>query len=404
MAIRDAFVLALRTMTTARLRTALTMLGVVLGVASVLVLTGLGNGLRDGFDREFGSLNDGVYVFPTTPSTPGAVQRQRLIEADARALGDRSRVPAVATIIPGRSGTAVVRHGVKEVNTSVHGTTAGYLHTVARSIAVGRMITDADDANGNRVAVIGPKVVEQLFDGDPHAALGARIRVGRIPMEVIGVEDDGSDHTDNMVVLPLRTSRILFAGSDGLDWIVAITHGIEHVPAAVEQINQVMDRRHGITDPGLRDFVAQATLTKIREVTKYLTLLNWLSLAVGAISLVASTLGVANIMMITVHQRRTEIGIRKAIGATRRAIVHQFLIESTMLAGIGGALGAGLGLLLTATGRHYLPLFVPDLGRPDLPVAAVAGAFGISLLIGLLAGGYPAARAAALHPIEALRT
>jgi putative ABC transport system permease protein len=168
-------------------------------------------------------------------------------------------------------------------------------------------------------------------------------------------------------------------------------------------VTAILDDRHNITDTTERDFDAQAQQDFIDQATQFLTFLTLFTTAIGAISLVVGGIGVANIMLVSVTERTREIGIRKAIGATRRAILQQFLLESTILAGLGGALGVAIGLGLTFGAATVLPRVVADFPVPVVSPGSVVLALSVSLLIGLVAGGYPANRAARLRPIEALR-
>src|SRR5882757_256259 len=169
------------------------------------------------------------------------------------------------------------------------------------------------------------------------------------------------------------------------------------------QVYSIMDGRHNIKDPVARDYTATALQNLLDKATTFLSYLTLFTLAVAAMSLVVGGLGVANIMLVSVTERTREIGIRKAIGARRSAIMKQFLIESTMLAGIGGVIGILIGTTITLAAQVIIPKIAPDFGAPTVSVGAVALSFAVSLLIGLIAGGFPANRAARLQPIEALR-
>jgi putative ABC transport system permease protein len=165
-----------------------------------------------------------------------------------------------------------------------------------------------------------------------------------------------------------------------------------------------MDAQHEVDGgPDFRDYTLSATLDQVQKLNRYVTLLNWLTLTIGGIALFVGTLGVANIMMVTVTQRTKEIGIRKAIGARRSAILKQFLIESVVIAGLGGVVGAALGVLFTVVGGRFIEPLIPEISTPWVSGLSVVAVFGISLLIGLVAGTYPARRAAQLNPIDAIR-
>jgi putative ABC transport system permease protein len=400
---KEALVIAFRSLRSARLRTALTALGVVVGVAAVIFLVGLGNGMRDGFNKSWGQLSTAIIISKTNASLPGANPSRSLTEDDVAALENKSDAPDIASVTPLRNGLAITRFQDREFRGNIAGTTPTFLQVRNHYIVTGRMFTDQENAERKRVAVIGPKLVQYLFDGDNNKAVGSQVFIGRLAMTVIGVTEPGGDDQDAFTIVPINSARSLFAGSNWLNGIGIMAPSVQQVQPALDQIFKILDKQHEITDPGFRDYVPTALLIQIQEINKYLVLLNWVTLSVGAICLVIGTLGVANIMLVTVNNRTREIGIRKAIGARRSAIMRQFLIESVVLAGFGGLIGAALGVGLVIGGAKLLPVWVPQLGAPAVTLNVVFVVFGISLIIGLVAGCYPAIRAARMHPIDALR-
>jgi len=204
--------------------------------------------------------------------------------------------------------------------------------------------------------------------------------------------------------MPLGAARAyLFGGDDALTTVLVEVRSSEAVPAALDQITSILDARHDIDDPEGRDYSATAFQSLLDQANQFLGFITIFTSAVAGISLVVGGIGVANIMLVSVTERTREIGIRKAIGARRRAILQQFLLESTLLAGLGGLMGIAIGVAISVTAAIALPAAVPDFPPPVVSLPSVLLAFGISLLIGLVAGGYPANRAARLRPIEALR-
>ena len=177
----------------------------------------------------------------------------------------------------------------------------------------------------------------------------------------------------------------------------------ETVTAASNQITTILSDRHNIRDPAKRDFNVLALQQQIQDAAQFLSYLTLFTAAVAGISLIVGSIGVANIMLVTVTERTREIGIRKAIGARPRVILLQFLLESVFLSGLGGLMGIALGVGLALTGAAILPQFIPDFPVPAVDSASIVLSFTVSLLIGLNAGGYPAHRASRLRPIEALR-
>ena len=250
--------------------------------------------------------------------------------------------------------------------------------------------------------VLGTRPVSELFGGDAGGAIGQRVRIGRTAFRVIGVAKP--TRQDDVVYMPLGAARsYVLGGSDDVDSIIVNAASGAAVPTAQRQVNAVLDARHRITDPTERDFSAQAQQDIIDQASQFLTFLTLFTSAIAGISLVVGGIGVANIMLVSVTERTREIGIRKAIGATRRAILQQFLLESTVLAGLGGLLGVVAGLALAFGAGIVLPRAVPNFPVPAVSPGSVVLALSVSLMIGLVAGGYPANRAARLRPIEALR-
>jgi putative ABC transport system permease protein len=400
----EALVAALRSMRIAPLRTTLTACGIVLGITAVLALVGFTTGLRDGFSATFGDLSRAVLISKNAPRVPGEAAVP-LRESDIRALTAPGAAPAIDpdSVMPLRSGKAVLRFRDHQYRALVGGTSPGYLPVRNRTIAAGRMFTEQENADKERVIVLGTDVVNALFQGDMNAAIGSRVYVGRLSMKVIGVLAAAGQDQDLLSLAPVNAVRSLFAGTDMLNNIGFMAVSADKVETAVNQANQILDPLHKVRDAGQRDYTAQTNVVQLQRVATYIALIKWFTLAVAGIALFIGGLGVANIMVITVAERTHEIGVRKALGARRSAIMRQFLIEAMALAGLGGLGGVGLGVALVLAGRTLLPMYAPGYGVPQLSWTAAFAAFGVSLGIGLVAGGYPAFRAARMHPIDALR-
>jgi putative ABC transport system permease protein len=395
----EAMRIALRSLRANRLRSVLTSLGIIIGVTAVVVLVALGNGLQAGFTDQFASLTTQITVSPSE----GDRTAQPLTDADVAALADRTLAPDVATVTPVVSGSALLtQRGEPGYRTAITGTSASYADAVNLDLVTGVFFDEQQERAKAKVVVLGTGPVAELFAGNAGEAIGRRIRIGRTTFRVIGVARPAQQ--DDVAIMPLETARsYVLGGGDEVNSVLVGAASAPSVPAALEQVNTILSDRHDIRDPTERDFDARAQQDLLDQATQFLTFLTLFTSAIAGISLVVGGIGVANIMLMSVTERTREIGIRKAIGATRRAILQQFLLESTVLSGLGGLIGVGIGIAVSVTAGEVLPRLVPDFPPPAVSPGSVVLALSVSLLIGLVAGGYPANRAARLRPIDALR-
>jgi len=403
MYVREALIIALRSMGAARLRTALTMLSIITGVTAVIVLVGLGNGMKTSFNQSMGDLAAGITIAKSTGEVPGGNGARNLDDDDLEAL---AKAPDVTDITPLLSGVGVLHNGSDTYSATLVGTDSGWLKIRNREVEYGRFFTDEEYRAKAKVVVLAPRAVTYLFAGDPAAAVGSEVKVDRSNFKVVGVLRTAGDQ-DNFAVMPMTTARYsIFGvgpGGDNLSGIGVMALNADRVPAAVSEIQSILDKQHNVKGPGHRDYSVTALINQMEDTDEYLTLLTWFAVGVAGISLFVGALGVANIMLVTVTERTSEIGIRKAIGARRSAIMKQFLIESMTLSSLGGLGGVALGIGLTMAGAALIPKYAPRFGVPEVSPSAVLLAFAVSLVIGFVAGGYPALRASRLHPIDALR-
>lgn len=387
-----------------KIRTALTMLGVLIGVGSVILLVAVGKGSSKSVQESIESLGTNLITVSHTAGGGrfGAAGRgtelKDLTLDDAKALVDPALAPHVKSAAPVQTTSSSVLYGGQSTTVgSVVGTSPDWFPTTNHEVAKGTALTQADVDNARKVVVLGSTTVENVFG--PEEPLDKEILVGGVPFRVVGVLDTkgsgGAQDTDDTVVMPVSTLRASIAGYGTLSQIAVQAKSSAATDDAEAEITAILNSRHKITSSAQTDYriVNQASLLDANDETNrtFTVLLG----AVAAISLLVGGIGITNIMLVTVAERTREIGIRKAIGAPRSAILGQFLAESTLLSVIGGALGVAAGL--------YASRFEVVGIDPVVVPSSVFAAFGVSVALGLFFGGYPAARAAALRPIDALR-
>ncbi len=399
MTLYEAFRIALRGLRTNRLRSVLTTLGIVIGVAAVIVLVSLGNGIRAGFTDQFGSLTTQIQVEPAQNDRTA----RDITDADVEALADPNQAPDIVSVVPVVTGAGLVQQpGGLRYRTAITGTTARYAELTNLDLLVGTFFDESQERTKAKVVILGPGPVTELFGGDAGAAIGSDVRIGRSSFRVIGVTEPAEQN--DVVFMPLEVARsYVLGGDDSVDRVLVEASSAAAVPAALDEVNAILSARHYIDEPSERDFDATAQQELLDEASQFLSFLTLFTTAIAGISLVVGGIGVANIMLVSVTERTREIGIRKAIGATRRAILQQFLLESCVLAGLGGVIGVVLGIGISVAAGQVLPRAVPDFPPPVVSAGSILLSLSISLAIGLVAGGYPANRAARLRPIEALR-
>ncbi|HKV86844.1 MAG TPA: ABC transporter permease [Candidatus Dormibacteraeota bacterium] len=396
-----------------RLRSALTMLGILIGVSAVILLVAVGNGASVQINNQVSSLGANViYVYPSNAKSAGGVSQgfgsaQTLSQADVDAINSGQQDPDVVAAIPITQAGGQLTYQNQNYFAATTGTTTAFPQVRNYQVASGAFFTEDDIAARHRVAVIGQTVATNLFGtADP---VGQTIKISRQSFRVIGVfaskGGSGLGSQDNVVVVPITTVWAYLSGSRGktISQIVASASSPSTVTAAETEITTILLQRHQISDPTLADFQLQSQQDILNQANSIATALTLVLGAIAGISLVVGGIGIMNIMLVTVTERTREIGIRKAIGAKWRDILTQFLIEAMVLSGLGGALGIAIGALLATEAPR-----IPAIASSGFPTPVVSGpsvllAFGVSVGIGLFFGIYPANRAARLHPIEALR-
>ena len=398
---KESFLMAWASLIANKMRSILTMLGIIIGVAAVIALVSIGNGVKQDIQNSISSLGSNLLmVMPGAPRTPGvrpsAGSMKSLKVSDYEAI---SKLDGVRAASPMTNGSYVVIYQNKNWTTSVSGVSYNYLDVNNWSMKSGRFLSEKNVQNRERVAVVGKTVVKNLFgDEDP---VGAEIRVKNIPFRIIGVLNSkgsgamGNDQ-DDMVIIPYTTAMERVEGVDYLRMIYVVgkdENGIDRLQSDIENLLRV---RHGIKDTNLDDFNIQnmnSIMETMEETTGTLTLFLG---AVAAISLVVGGIGIMNIMLVSVTERTREIGVRKALGATYSVIVTQFLIEAVVISLMGGIIGIILGI-----GSSKLIGIASGMSTV-ISVPTIVMSFAFSMAIGLIFGIYPARKAAKLNPIDAL--
>ena len=403
--------LALGSLLANKLRAVLTMLGIIIGVAAVITLISVGEGVQDVVVSEFEGLgNNLLFVVPGSPDAnefTGDLVRAELTNDDYLALANPSAVPDLVRVAPTYGRPAVVTRGGEEARTTVTGTTPDYTDVRDFYPIEGDFFTEQDVTTAARVAVLGQSVYEQLFpDGTPP--VGETIRINNVNFRVIGLMEEkggsGFNDQDDVVLIPLNTAqRRLFPArrADGeyrVDQILAQVSSEDRQDAAIVEMALALRDSRGIAYRDEEDFTILSqsdVIGALSQITNVLTV--FLGLIAG-ISLLVGGIGIMNIMLVSVTERTREIGLRKAVGAKRRDILWQFLTEAIILASLGGLIGLALG-----AGGAWLISRFSDLLDARLAWNSVALAILFSAAVGLFFGIYPATRAARLNPIDALR-
>jgi putative ABC transport system permease protein len=392
-----------------KVRSGLTMLGIVIGIASVIALMAVGNGATSSITSSISSIGSNlIEVTPGAAKTVGfgasggRGTARSLTPADEDAIAEVTNVAAISGEYSARYQVAAAG---ANTNTTVDGVDAAYATIRDLAVDQGSFITDAQSTSLDKIAVIGPTVVTDLFGADAVAsdALGQKIRINNMQFTIVGVTKtkggSGFGNQDDMIYIPLGTALQYFAGN-GNQFLstIDIQAANQNVMTQVQNdVTALLLSRHNISDPTKADFSILNQADLISTMSSVTSTLTYLLGAIGGISLLVGGIGIMNMMLTTVTERMREIGLRKAIGATKKDVNTQFLAEATALTFIGGAIGVILGVsisfIVTWTG----------LVTAQVTISSILLAFGVSAAIGIAFGWYPARRASNLNPIDALR-
>ncbi len=393
------------TLTLNKTRTGLAILGIVIGIGSVIALISLGQASQKTISSQIQSLGSNLLTVQPGSMRQGNVRqamgsRTSLTLDDAKAIASSAQITTIKTVSPELSQRSQVRTGSENTNTQIIGATSAYLEVHKTEVASGVFITQRDVESMAKVAVLGPQVVTDLF-GEGSNPIGQKIRIASQTLTVIGITvskgGTGFMNQDDVIYVPLSTAQKQLFGANYVSSIALEAKSAEVMTDAQNEVGYFLLARHKLSDPTQADFSIMSQQDILNTVSTATGTFTLLLAGIAAISLLVGGIGIMNIMLVTVTERTREIGLRKALGAKKKTITTQFLIESIILTFTGGLIGVVVGVVLSfAIAKVTSMPFLISIG-------AITLAFAVSAGIGIVFGWYPAQKAANLQPIEALR-
>jgi putative ABC transport system permease protein len=402
MLLSEIFQVALQAIRANKLRSFLTMLGIIIGVGAVITMVALGSGAQKAVQSRIQALGPTLLtVFPGASFRGGIFMDMRvsLTMDDYEALARDARY--VKGVVPELTRNMQIKKGNLNQNVSIVGTTPNYTAVKNYTVAAGRMFTAGEDEGRRRYAVLGSAIPDML-NANPVGLIGQEIQIRGIPFEIIGVlgpkgSSGGFGNPDEQILVPLQTARYRIMGTDRLRSITVDAASVPQMTLTMIEIERVLRREHKIRPSAENDFQIRNQsdiLSTFQDTTKTFT---YLLAGIACVSLLVGGIGIMNIMLVSVTERTREIGVRKALGATKFNILFQFLVEALVLCLVGGLLGILFGTL-GAVGLSSLMKW-----NTSINLFAILVAFVFSAIVGLFFGIWPARRAASLDPIVALR-
>ncbi|NOK61080.1 MAG: FtsX-like permease family protein [Chloroflexi bacterium AL-W] len=418
MSVIESFRVAWDALLANKARAILTMLGIIIGIGAVVGMLSIGNGLRAFFQGEFDKL--GVGVFNIVPQVDSSELEQnltpRLTFDDAQFIALPGAAPAVADVVVQYDTTGVISAGRDLFFYDITGITPNHFQVVDNDLLAGRYYTQDDEEALSRVTVLGGSVAADLF-ANTSDAIGKRVTINGVNFEVIGIVnidasalDQGFSGPNDAAYIPYATARNrLFRNqlSDQVDvgQITVRAHSREEVQVAIDQVTELLRFQHQLSTEDPNDFTINNPEQQAQQADVTIRGLSAFLIVIASISLVVGGIGIMNIMLVSVTQRTREIGLRKAVGARRRDILLQFLIEAVVLCLLGGILGVMFGYVLSFAGTYVLEnIFRAEGSTAVVTLSSIILATTVSTVIGVSFGFFPALRAARLNPIQALRS
>ena len=402
MQISEILAVAFQSILANKLRAGLTMLGIIIGIAAVVTVVALGTGAQRAIDARISALGAGLLsIYPGQSYQHGIASGERvtLRTLDVEALTRDARL--LDGVLPEIERSVQIKYGNQNINTSVIGTTPNYDDVRNYTLRAGRMFTAGDGVARRRYAVLG-HAVPRMLEASATEMLGQTVFVRGIPFEIIGIfAEKGSEgswrNPDEQVVIPLQTAQFRVFGTDRLRSItVRVAEGIPLEQGMVD-VERVLRREHGIRPGEDNDFRLRNRQELLNTQQAATQVFSYLLASIAGVSLLVGGIGIMNIMLVSVTERTREIGIRKALGATRTNILMQFLVEAIVLCLVGGVLGIALG----SSGAVALSRIAG--WNTFISFGAIVLAVAFSAGVGIFFGLWPARRAASLNPIDALR-